>query len=575
MFPKLAGGVAIFAHEAWKRYTSFVGPIAAVGYWIGWSVVLAISGLIVGQLLQNQFYTGSEAAGSSWTHHQSLILGVNFDLNFPICVGIFLIACIWVANVFGVRPAVWVGYVTGALLLIPLAVLIFVPYITGDWSSSNLHNHIHPLTSVTGNRGIRLVIVWLYIMCWSSYGFECCATFAPEYKDPARDTAKALRAAAVFSIFVYGLLPLGAVGTFGDQNITVNNALFFYGDVFKELVGSTAADILVVMLCAGIVLSMNTATMDGSRALYGISQDGMTFRWLGKLNKRNVPGNAMTLDAVLNVILLVCAIGAVGGGYLKVLAVSNFGYVLAHVFAISGFLLLRKDRPGWPRPIRVGPAWTGVAWFCLIYDIVLLVVGSISFKLTGYGSSWSILAWSLVDPGRRARRVHLARGRRGQEAPSVEAAGTHDARGGGCPARGRPPDDHHVAVCRSARLAQRGGRRNGVRVAMSCGAAGGSWSRRQIAVASALLAAPGEPLRAGRIACRARISADTVGLASAAAASAQRERAADPDARDALRGRDAERLSGAGTKHLRRRIAARKRDARPAVAEPRERDRSS
>ena len=152
------------------------------------------------------------------------------------------------------------------------------------------------------------------------------------------------------------------------------------------------------MLCAGIVLSMNTATMDGSRALYGISQDGMTFRWLGKLNARNVPGNAMTLDAVLNVILLVCAIGAVGGGYLKVLAVSNFGYVLAHVFAISGFLLLRRDRPGWPRPIRVGPAWTGVAWFCLIYDTVLLVVGSISFKLTGYGSSWSILAWSLVVP---------------------------------------------------------------------------------------------------------------------------------------------------------------------------------
>ena len=50
MFPKLAGGVAVFAHEAWKRYTAFVGPIAAVGYWLGWSVVLAINGLIVGQL---------------------------------------------------------------------------------------------------------------------------------------------------------------------------------------------------------------------------------------------------------------------------------------------------------------------------------------------------------------------------------------------------------------------------------------------------------------------------------------------------------------------------------------------
>src|SRR4029077_3599710 len=126
--------------------------------------------------------------------------------------------------------------------------------------------------------------------------------------------------------------PIGALGAFGDQKVTLQNTLTFYGDTFSKLLGGTMADLLVIMLCAGIVLSMNTATMDGSRALYGISQDGMTFRWLGKLNARNVPGNAMTLDAVLNIILLVCAIGAVGGGYLKVLAVSNFGYVLAHVF---------------------------------------------------------------------------------------------------------------------------------------------------------------------------------------------------------------------------------------------------
>ena len=49
-FPKLSGGVAVYAHEAWKRYTSFVGPIAAVGYWLGWSVVLSLNGAIVGFL---------------------------------------------------------------------------------------------------------------------------------------------------------------------------------------------------------------------------------------------------------------------------------------------------------------------------------------------------------------------------------------------------------------------------------------------------------------------------------------------------------------------------------------------
>src|SRR5205814_7474394 len=138
---------------------------------------------------------------------------------------------IWGFNVAGMRPAVWVGYVTGALLLIPLAVIMFLPYITGDWHSSNLHNNID--WGSTGNTGWTLVIVWLYVMCWSSYGMECCATFAPEYRDTERDTAMALRAAALFGVLVYSLLPLGAVGTFGDQNITTDNYLgSFYADTF-------------------------------------------------------------------------------------------------------------------------------------------------------------------------------------------------------------------------------------------------------------------------------------------------------------------------------------------------------
>ena len=403
MFPKLSGGVAVYGHEAWKRYTSFVGPISAVGYWLGWSVVLALNGAIVGFLLQAQFFAKSTfgSTTSDWGI-------VTFTSNPAILIGAVLIACIWLANVYGVRPAVWTGYVTGGLLLFPLFVLIVVPYLTGDWHSSNLHSYIDwgnfHTSQTTGsgsdlvyNNGWRLIITWLYLMCWSSYGFECCAAFAPEYIDPERDTAKALRAAALFSILVYGLLPIGAAGVIGDKNVTINNTLTFYSDVFNTLVGHTLANILVIMLCAGIVLSMNTATMDGSRALYGISKDGMTIRWFGKLNRNRVPGNAMTLDAVLNLGLLFLAIGSLaGGGYLKILAVSNFGYVISHIFAISGFLLLRKDRPGWPRPIRLGAVWSVVAAFCVVVDVLFLVVGSVSFSLTGYAGGSQVFVWGLI-----------------------------------------------------------------------------------------------------------------------------------------------------------------------------------
>ena len=94
---------------------------------------------------------------------------------------------------------------------------------------------------------------------------------------------------------------------------------------------------------------MSSSTADGSRALYGISKAGMTIKQLGVLNRYNVPGRAMTVDLVVNCLLVLFI-----SSNLAILYMSNIGYVLAHLLAVSGFLLLRKDRPNWPRPIKVG-----------------------------------------------------------------------------------------------------------------------------------------------------------------------------------------------------------------------------
>ena len=63
MFPEKSGGLALYAHEAWRKYTTLVGPIATFGYWIGWSVVLSFIGLFIGQLIQGAWFPG-EPIGS-------------------------------------------------------------------------------------------------------------------------------------------------------------------------------------------------------------------------------------------------------------------------------------------------------------------------------------------------------------------------------------------------------------------------------------------------------------------------------------------------------------------------------
>ena len=190
--------------------------------------------------------------------------------------------------------------------------------------------------------------MWLFIMCWSAYGIEVGASFAPEYHDTKRDTSKALKSVAVFSLFVYLFLPLGlggVVGSTGDYGS-------FYVAALEEIAGPALGGFAVICLIASLILAMNTSTADGGRALYGIARDDMTIKWLYHLNKFHVPARGMTVDMVVNIGLLLL----LGANNFVILYISNIGYVFCHVLALTGFLLLRKDRPNWPRPIKAGRA---------------------------------------------------------------------------------------------------------------------------------------------------------------------------------------------------------------------------
>jgi amino acid transporter len=294
------------------------------------------------------------------------------------------ILVVWFTNIFGIRPAVWLSYVTGALLVIPALVLMFLPYITGDWSGDNMQ------WNIGSGGGLALAVTWLYFMGWSSYGFETVAAFGPEYHDPANDTPKALRASAIFSVVVYALLPLGLGGTLGTKAVADDSTFIaFYTDAFNAIVGNALGNVMVVCLIAGLLLSMNTATMDGSRALFGISRDGMTVKELGVLNSYHVPARAMTLDAVMNLFLITYFASAI-----EIIAAGNLGYMLAHVFALSGFLLLRRDRPNWPRPIRLSRIWVPIAGALATLNLAFIVVGGFIYSGgflgidTQYGYGW-------------------------------------------------------------------------------------------------------------------------------------------------------------------------------------------
>src|SRR5262249_24932827 len=142
----------------------------------------------------------------------------------------------------------------------------------------------------------------------------------------------------------------------------------FYVPAFAKVVGSGLAGVMLVLLIGSLFLSMISSTADGSRALYGIARDDMTVKQLFHLNRFHVPARAMTVDMVLNVLLVLFV-----SRNLATLSLSITCCVLPPVLARTGFILRGIDRPTWPRSIKVCPVWVAIAGILAVFNAVLII----------------------------------------------------------------------------------------------------------------------------------------------------------------------------------------------------------
>lgn len=362
MFPESSGGISHYAAEAWKKRAPWVAPLASVGYWLPWGTNLATYGAVTGALVQAQWFPES-----TWVVNIGPIA-----LNLPIVIGIAVIVFMYLINVIGVRFTMAFVYITAGILMVPLFAFIVLPLFSGEWEPAELTWNLH------GMEGLHKALVWLYIMAWTTFGIEVCATFAPEYRDSVKDTTKAIKAAVLFCLGVFFLIPITLGGYAGEAAIQENPATFFV-DSFASLIGG-AADVMVLCLIASLLLIMTTSVADASRVLFTMGKSGITVRSVGKLNKRGVPIRALNVMLVLNIVVLV-----VLQSPLAIIVTGNLGYILTHIFAVSGFFMLRKDRPEANRPIKLAPWFVPLSVLLTIFMVIILVVGATGFSVTGYG----------------------------------------------------------------------------------------------------------------------------------------------------------------------------------------------
>lgn len=385
LFPHKSGGASVYGAVAWVRYSKMFAPVSVWCNWLAWSPVLSIgSGLAAGYVLSILF--GADAAINSWqvTLADLGFIKANLTLriNATFFLGTAILLVAFAVQHRGISSTAKVQVILGVVALLPLLLIGLVPFLTGDVLAANLlpvvplaHDAAgNPVSGTWNMAGLTLFAGGLFIAAWSTYGFETAVCYTREFRDPKKDTFKAILYSGLLCIVVFTLVPISFQGVLGLEGMLAPDIYSNMG-VGKTMAGMISAgpaitNVIVVMMILALMLAIITSMAGSSRTLYQASVDGWLPRYLGRTNHAGAPTAAMWTDLGFNLILLALS------DYVFVLAISNVCYIVFNFLNLNSTWIHRMDRPNWERPFRA-PGWLIAAGTSLSFvNLVLMGMGA-------------------------------------------------------------------------------------------------------------------------------------------------------------------------------------------------------
>ena len=378
MWPDRTGGIPGYATESFRPLVGntaarHIGGTSGWAYWLGWFPVAPINVILTASYLAVLFNFSPGHLIAPVGHTWGAPIGITIVL---ICFALLL--AIFVPAWLGIRLGAAFATVLGVLSMIPITVMIFLPF----FKPSSLHwgnvagFHAPPHVAVT----VTFVAAWFFPILWNVIAMEAAACYVGECRGGARDAKIALPAEGIFGMFIYILTPLMFVAVLGllltsadplTLYLTYTDHIFGPGSWEKWFVG--------IPLILALALSVLNAIMGVGRSLYQAAEDGLLPRWFEKKNRHGVPGNAMAFNVVCAAILVLL------GSPLRIYIISNGGYLLSCSLAFAGYFVYRQLRPDTPRPFRLP---TFAKWGALFVFIVWMAI----YFFGGWNSPKIILA---------------------------------------------------------------------------------------------------------------------------------------------------------------------------------------
>ncbi len=375
LYPHKSGGASVYGAAAWLPYSKFVAPVSVWANWLAWSPVLTLAtSLGAGYVMAALF--APEAAINHWqiplVDLGFVRPGLTLRINAVSLIATAFLLLTFVLQHNGAARAAHFQKILGIACLAPLILVGLVPLLSGDLP----RDHLFPLLPLVRDGagavhfgqwdgyGLTVLMGAMFGAGWSTYGFETAVCYTREFRNPARDTPRAIIASGLLCLLIFALVPLAFQASLGLQGM-LTPAMYDGSGVAAALAGIVVkgfgmaatshagiivANLFIAMLIASLLLIVMTSMMGSSRTLYQAALDGWLPRYLTRVNRHGAPTAAMWTDLGFNLVLLLAS------DYFAVLMISNVCYLAFNFLNLQAGWIHRIDRPERERPFR-SPTW--------------------------------------------------------------------------------------------------------------------------------------------------------------------------------------------------------------------------
>ena len=368
MFPNKAGGLATCIIEGYKKRHPIFAVISQWGYVTGWGLAV-----------------GAVAAFASY-FIQYFIPFPDAYLNYVAALILTLVFCINLVSVEVIEKIQNLMFILfGLTAMVIIGALVKLPMLSPDFSAVQIH---------AGNSSpVAVFLSSCFLVGWSAAAMEAVLTLIAEYKEPEKDTKKALgSAAAVMFIMTLGIC--AAMTWYLPLDVVLNDpytpllplAEAVYGTVFTKVFG--------VFLILGLIIGTNACFLPASRVLYEASQSGLMPRCFMRLNKNQIPVTAIAAIYAVNLVFLLTS----GGEQPTFMVVAGgISYFLMVFFAGLAVPVMRLDFPDIARPFKTPTFFVILSVVAAFFYLAMLIVGTIPYGMKNilYGVGATLIALPL------------------------------------------------------------------------------------------------------------------------------------------------------------------------------------